>query len=194
MACKKTKPLSENQIIPLMDEMKARQDYNILAITALLMKATRVADVINTLKISDVFTETGDLREEIVFKESKTGKDRIIPIKGKLLTLALKNVYKSIKNKDRSSCLFYSQKGKFSNKPMVTTTVNRQLKKFVGMFGIEEISSHAIRKTACRLMLDRGINVAMISDILNHSNPKITYKYLGILSEDTKKALAVLEF
>ena len=194
MSCKFTKPLKEEQINYVLKALEAEKNYNLLAITSLLMKATRVSDVRETITIADVYTMDGKIRDEIVYNEAKTGKKRIIPTKGKLLRVALTEVYKTIEKKDRSCNLFYSRKGKYSNTVISTVTVNRNLKKFVGQCGIEEISSHAIRKTACRLLLDGGVNVAVISKLLNHASQEVTFRYLGINSEDTMEALSLLEF
>ncbi len=194
MACVKTLPLKEYQIKGVLSSLKNEGDFNMLAVVSILMKGTRISDVLNTIKIKDVYTESGEVRDDIMFFEVKTGKERIIEVNGELLRLSLEMVYKMISKKDRNLSLFYSRKGRFSNTPMSTITVNRNLKKFIGEFDIEAISSHAIRKTASRLLYEKGVNITTISELLNHSNTKVTAKYICVNTLDVKNALSLLEY
>jgi len=194
MACIATKPLKEDQIFGIINKLAENYDYNLLAITGLLMKATRIKDVLRTIRIEDVYTNSGEVREELQYKEVKTKKPRIIPLQGKFLRIALEEVYKLIKHRNRNENLFYSQKGKFSGTPISTVTVNRKLKRFINFLGIEEISTHAIRKTACRLMYKKGMSLTTISELLNHSDTKITARYICVNQEDIAEAYKLLEF
>lgn len=190
-----TKPLKMEQLTHILNGMEKSGDCNYYAITLLLMKATRVGDLLNTITIEDVYTESGELRENLEYNEGKTGKKRIIPIKGERLVNALNSVYQNIKHRKRTDHLFYSRKakGKYVNSTISNLAVNQNLQKFVGQCGIEEVSTHAIRKTASRHLFDSGVPIETISELLNHSDCKISFRYIGINSTDISKALSFLE-
>lgn len=189
-----TTPITKDQVIMVMNSFDSKGDWNMLAITSLLMKATRINDLLNTITIGDVYDNSGKLREELNYVESKTKKPKTIILKGKLLEKSLTELYPSLSKKDRTCNLFYSRKGRYSNTVMSKTNVNRKFKSFVGMFGIEALTSHAVRKTCGRLMYEAGVSITDICEIYNHSSPKISYKYICVTPNHIKKALSVLEF
>lgn len=188
MANKCTKPLKIEQLTNVVDHL----DNQTRVITLLLMKATRVGDLLNVLRITDVYHESGSIKPELVYHEGKTGKLRVIPLVGDRLLNSLRSLWDTdLCNREysKSTHLFYSRK----RKPLCTITVNRRLQNFVGEWGIEEISTHAIRKTAARNMLDNGARIEHISEMMNHSDVKTTRTYLQINNDDVIKAYAYLE-
>ncbi len=190
-----TKPLTMTQMNYIIESLESKKNWNYLAITLLLMKATRVGDLLNTITIEDVYTVNGEVRSDLQYYEGKTNKHRIIPIKGEKLINALTEVYKTISRRKRTDNLFYSRKstGQFVNSTISNFAVNQNLQKFTGDLGIEAVSTHAIRKTACRHLFDIGTPIEVISNLLNHSDCRVTRTYLQINYEDVVKALSNLE-
>ena len=56
-------------------------------------------------------------------------------------------------------------------------------------FGIKNITPHAVRRGFARRLLDGGMNVAMISRALDHSDLKVTTRYLNISNEEVIESL-----
>ena len=191
-----TKPLTMGQLNHILDGLEAEQNWNYLAITLLLMKATRVGDLLTTITIGDIWDQDGQIRENLEYSEGKTGKKRIIPIKGDRLIRALNEVYKMVHKRATTDNVFYSRKakGRFTNSPISNLAVNQNLQKFVGQCKITEVSSHAIRKTACRMLFESGVPIEVISELLNHSDSRTTRTYICVTSKDVSKALTLLEF
>lgn len=193
-----TSPIQLDKLEAILDNFEAKENWNYLAVTLLLMKATRVGDMLNVVKIKDVYTQEGEVRDELRFNEGKTGKLRIIKLKGVRIRKALAEVYaQNLQLKDRELNCFYSVKGRYNNTPISRFAYNHNLKREALNVGIPEeevLSSHSIRKTACRVMFDNGIPIEVIMKVLNHRNPDVTRRYIGINSQDVDKAMEFLEF
>jgi integrase len=69
-------------------------------------------------------------------------------------------------------------------------TVNRQFSMLLKQAGLPNIRVHDMRHTAASLMLGQGIPVNIVSKILGHSNPSITYNiYSHIMSDQQEDAM-----
>lgn len=189
-----TKPLKAQIFKEAIQQMIEQEDWNLAGVALILAKATRVGDVLKTITIGDVFTRSGELQEYISFKEEKTGKPKLIPLNGVMIRKVLLRLWllNDLSSKSPSAPIFYSRKGLVSGVPLSTTHVNRKLKEY-GTEG-EQISSHSIRKTAGRAMLESGENLAVIQKLYNHSSYVTTLKYLGVNNQDVEKAYKSLEF
>ncbi|PEE96971.1 integrase [Bacillus thuringiensis] len=145
---------------------------------------------INTgLRVSDLLqiqTETivklkQKKRKEFKIKEGKTKKERIIN-----LTSIFNEVYSYAQTLTTSSWLFPSRKG---DQPISKIQVYRQLQKAGDFADIESIGTHTMRKTFGYWFYKQTKDVAMLQEILNHSTPQITLKYIGINKEEKDNVL-----
>jgi integrase len=135
----------------------------------------RVGDLLQ-LRVTDL-----KRKKRVIIKEGKTNKPR---------TLNLSNVYDEIQDyieTVNSIWLFPSRKG---DKPISTTQAYRQLNKAAEMVDIDEgIGTHTMRKTFGYWFYKQSKDVAKLQNILNHSHPQITLKYIGITDEEIEKEL-----
>jgi integrase len=193
-----TTPLNKNQITNVINDLHEQEQWNYLAITLLLMKATRIGDVVNTINLKDVYQKNGSLKSKIVYNEQKTGKRRVITISdSNILMEALENVWITNKLADRdydTSKVFYSRKaiGKFKHSTISNITVNRVLSQYVGKWGIEQLTTHSLRKTAGMMMLEAGYSTEIISRVYNHSSTAVTRVYLMINEKEIEDAMGCL--
>jgi integrase len=198
MAAITTTPVTRNQINNVIEDLRTNENHNYLAITLLMLKATRIGDILNTIKLKDVFTQSGSLRSKISYEEEKTGKRRVIVISdSNLLMEALENVWIENKLDERdyeTSGIFYSRKarGKYKNSTISNINVNRVLNRYVGKWGIEQLTTHSIRKTAGMLMLEAGHSTEIISRVYNHSSTAVTRLYLMINEKEVQDAMSCL--
>lgn len=58
------------------------------------------------------------------------------------------------------------------------------LKQIEDEFGLELISCHSLRKTYGYHFYKQYGDVAALQDMLNHSHPEITKRYIGIVQDD----------
>lgn len=134
----------------------------------------RVSDLLQ-LKVADV-----KRKKRVVVKEGKTKKPR---------TIYLSNIYDEIQayvKKVGSQWLFPSRKG---NKPITTTQAYRQLQKAAYMAEVESVGTHTMRKTFGYWFYKQTKDVAALQEILNHSHPMITKRYIGIREEEIENEL-----
>ncbi|EJQ36471.1 hypothetical protein IEE_05368 [Bacillus cereus BAG5X1-1] len=119
-------------------------------------------------------------RKEFKIKEGKTKKERMIN-----LTSIFDEVYSYTQTLE-STWLFPSRKG---DKSISKIQVYRQLQKAGDFAGVESIGTHTMRKTFGYWFYKQTKDVAMLQEILNHSTPQITLKYIGINKEEKDNIL-----
>ena len=66
----------------------------------------------------------------------------------------------------------------------------RQLKIVCDFLEYDGISTHSFRKFfATQIYINNNYNIALVQQLLQHSSPTITQKYIGIQQKDTEKAI-----
>ena len=127
-------------------------------------------------------------KEQLVIKESKTGKVRTIPI-AKDTQKSIKLVFDQL-NPVLDEFIFrsWSKSGVMSSQ-----YISKQLRYYSApITGWDKhISTHSTRKTLGRRVLDTNKNkeyaLLMLNDIFNHSSLSVTKRYLGIRDEEKMK-------
>ena len=118
-------------------------------------------------------------KKRIVVKEGKTDKKREIYING--LYDELNAYIDTIKG---SEWLFPSRKG---DKPITRVAAYQSLNKAAKWAGVESVGTHTMRKTFGYWFYKQYKDVAMLQDILNHSKPAVTLRYIGITAEEIEQ-------
>ena len=131
----------------------------------------RVSDILN-LNVSDVRNKT-----HIEIKEQKTSKFKKFPINDKLKKL----IQEFIKDKADDEPLFLSQKQKRLDRSQAYRMLNEACKA-VGI--TVNIGTHSMRKSFGYHHYKQFKDVAMLQMIFNHSNPRITLRYIGIEQDE----------
>jgi len=136
----------------------------------------RVTDLLN-LKIKEVKG-----KKKLIVKEGKTEK---------LRTIHLVNIFKEINDYiealEGTEWMFPSRKG---DKTISRIQAYRQLNKAAEMVDIPDgIGTHTMRKTFGYWYYKQTKDVAALQNILNHSHPSITLKYIGITDEEIENSL-----
>lgn len=187
---KRTIPLKRDQVQYIVDEFSDRKDWRMVILTLLLYKCVRVGDTLLTLRICDIYEPTGELRDCLRYVEQKTGKTRVISLKGNTFENALRLYWSEIRNKDYYGPLFYSKK---LAKPLTASGVKKLLQQFVGKRGIQQCSCHSMRKSGSRHMWEAGVRIETISNVLNHHSSRVTELYISVTPQDISQAMRVLE-
>lgn len=151
------------------------------------------------LRISDLRTLTWDMilsDDKFVLNEKKTGKRREVRIN--------KDFQKHIRDcHDALNITDDNQKCFLSHKKMVYSTqrINVLLKQIKKKYNlkVEHFSTHTLRKTFGRKVYESsGNDAAMalmrLSELFNHSSPRITKIYLGIRQEELLSTYDMLNF
>lgn len=146
--------------------------------TALILEANigiRISDIVE-LKLDDIIQDGERYRLDIT--EKKTGKKRIFTIPFQ--------IYQYIEN----YCLRNNIKSDEIIFDITKRSIQRQLKLVCDFLGYEGISTHSFRKFfATQIYINNNYNIALVQQLLQHSSPTITQKYIGIQQKDIEKAI-----
>jgi len=136
---------------------------------------------INTgMRISDILKlRVKDVEGWSVFvREGKTKKPKEVRMPPELK----KAVRNYCKDKPKNEYLFRSRIGK--NKPITRGMAYIILQEIADEFNLERIGTHSFRKTYGYHHYKQFKDVAVLQQMLNHSDPNITLRYIGIKQDE----------
>ncbi|OEC02123.1 integrase [Lysinibacillus sphaericus] len=137
----------------------------------------RISDILQ-LKVSDT------KRDYFNVIEKKTKKARRIEMTPQLK----RELRQYVEGKEEYEYLFKSREG--VNKSISRSSAYKILNKAALAVGLEEnIGTHTLRKTFGYHFYKQTKDVALLQEILNHSSPKITLRYIGINQDQMDKAM-----
>jgi len=146
--------------------------------TILVLEANlglRIGDVL-ALTLNSIIKDGDRYRLNII--EDKTDKQRsfTVPV----------DIYNYIKmycleNNIRSSARMFD---------ITERAIQKQLKLVCDYLGFENISTHSFRKYfATEIYINNNYNIALVRQLLQHSNTSITQKYIGISTQEVENTL-----
>lgn len=178
---KKTLALTKEQYTEIINTMRTgfleHKPNNKIA-TALVLEANlglRISDIVQ-LRLCDIVRD-GD-RYRLDISEQKTGKKRVftVPIE----------IYNYIKQ----YCIDNEIKSNEQIFKLTDRAVQKHLKLVCDYLGIEGIGTHSFRKFfATNIYKNNDYNIVLVQELLQHSSPSITQRYIGISSKEVEKAL-----
>ena len=180
------KKTGQNRVEPIRDPEKIREMKEYLLHKSYRDYFLFVFGINSGLRISDILPlRVMDVKytEHLNIREKKTKNIRKIK-----MTSSLKSeIEKYIKYKADSDYLFPSRKG---NRPIGREAAWRIINEAARAVEIEgSIGTHTLRKTFGYHFYQQYKDVAMLQEILGHSSPSITLRYIGINDDMVDKAL-----
>ena len=186
MANKKTRTLTKEEYKIIIETLKSNFEYegkvfrtNDRIATALVLQANlglRIGDILK-LRLNDIIKDGNRYRLNI--KEEKTDKERVFTVPTE--------VYNYIK----MYCLENNIRPSAKIIDITERAIQKQLKIACDYLGIEGISTHSFRKYfATQIYINSNYNIALVKELLQHSNTSITQRYIGIGSQEIEKALS----
>lgn len=167
-------PIRDKRKIESMKKyLKGQSLRNYLLFVLGINSGLRISDLLN-LQVEDVLG-----KERITLKEKKTGKTKDFPISD----VCKKAIAEYVKTENRTSgALFPSRKGgKAISRVQAYLIINGAAK----AIGIKErTGSHSLRKCFGYHAFQQGIDITRIQQMLNHSSPGITLRYIGITKDE----------
>ncbi|SFM46957.1 tyrosine-type recombinase/integrase [Salibacterium qingdaonense] len=154
----------------------------------------RISDLLD-LRYSEILNNDGTVKDYVKLRETKTGKNNKIKITDKRKE-DIANYKGKYFDGSMDAYVFPSQKKDENGnpKPMNRQQVWRILQRTANDLGIADIGSHSMRKTFGYGLFKKGVDVAVIQDMLNHSNQKETLRYIGINQDMKDEAIEALDF
>jgi integrase len=172
-------PIREAEKIAEMKEFLKRKDTRdkLLFIMG-INTALRIGDLLS-LSVGDVLDDEGQITEILCVKEQKTGKMKRVPMNASIKE-ALVEYLEQRQVRDQSEPLFHSVNGKSLSRSQAW----RILKAAGQSVGLAHIGTHSLRKTfGYHAYKKTGNDIGLVQKLLNHSNSKVTLRYIGIDQE-----------
>lgn len=178
---KRTVALTVDQYHEIIDTMRTGfsgcRANNRIA-TALIIEANlglRISDIL-TLKLDDIVKDGDRYRLDII--EQKTQKKRTFTVPLEIYSYLQKYcIDNGIKSNER---IF----------PFTERAVQKQLKIVTDYLGFERISTHSFRKFfATNIYINNNYDIVLVQQLLQHSSPMITQKYIGIGTKKLEQAI-----
>lgn len=139
----------------------------------------RVSDLL-TLRIRDVASEDGKIRDRVKIREQKTGKAKDFPL-NETARRAIRE-YLDTRAEDRhTDWLFPSQKGGHVKRMRAWELLNEAAKR-VGI--TESIGTHTLRKTFAYHAYKNSGDLSVIQKLLSHESQTETLRYIGITQDN----------
>ncbi len=124
------------------------------------------------------------LSEELMVKQGKNRKDRLIPIHPQLIT-RLENYVEYRRKLNRPSRWFFT--GVHSDKQLTPKDIRRICQKVSISSGIY-FTPHMLRHTFGRLAVEADLNLYKIKAIMGHESTKTTERYISASGESIKRS------
>ena len=189
------KPLTSQETMQLIDiiyngekyfegrtltEYKNKKERDIAIFTTYLGTGIRVSELVN-LQITDIDFETQSF---IVTRKGGDQQEIFMPVQ--VRDVIHDYIYKNPDNVRDSGPLFLGRGGK----PLTTAAVEKMLKTYCRAVGIthpDKTRPHALRRTfACRLLED-GVDIKMVAELMGHKNIEVTHKYYAQYSSQKRR-------
>jgi site-specific recombinase XerD len=167
---------------------KGRRDLTMMVL--LYDTGARIQELID-LKVGDIRLA----KPATVSLTGKGNKKRYVPIMGKTCDL-LKNYLEEnrlLDNGKQNYPLFYNSRGQPFTRPGITYILEKNLKKAKELIPNtqfpDKLKPHMMRHTKAIHLLEAGVNLIYIRDLLGHVNISTTERYARTNSEIKRKAL-----
>lgn len=178
----------ENQIKQIKGNLyrqKSPRDYLLFVFG--INSGLRIGDILS-LKLADVKDSKGNLKDNLDIKEQKTGKTRKVFF-NKQIKEALNYYLKKTKLFDLDQYLFTNEKIK-GNIPISRVRAYQLINRWCKDVGINyKVGGHTLRKTFGYHLRMQGVSIERISNLLNHQNIKVTFRYIGIDDDENKEVI-----
>ena len=146
------------------------------ALTAEANLGMRIGDILK-LKLSDIVRDGRRYRLNVV--EEKTGKRRTFTVPDEIYQFFCD--YAKQRGIGQDDLLF----------PITDRAIRKHLQAVCEALGYEDIGTHSFRKWyATDIYESNGHDIVLVQQLLQHSSPMITQRYIGISSEKIEKAIA----
>jgi len=186
------RPLSKREIRTLYGACIGRNGLRNQAIITLQLHAgMRVGEVFG-LTVGQVLDTNGKVKNRIIISgrnmKGKKSHSYFLSNQGQEI---IAEYLKSISTEDNNAPLFRSPKGS----GFISANSGAQLvRNLIIKAGIDDASSHSLRASFARLLLDRGVGIETISQALAHKNISTTIIYLGDIAPRTENAVMDISF
>ena len=154
---------------------------DIAVVEVLFATGARVYEI-STIREDSVNLNSGQIRIM-----GKGGKERYVQISNSSVLAILKKYYMENENEiKKSGCFFINNRGK----RYTEQSIRAMLKKYAKQAGIERnITPHMFRHSFATYLIEEGVDVSCVQQILGHSSIKTTQIYIHIAAKKQAEIL-----
>lgn len=91
--------------------------------------------------------------------------------------------------KVQNDYVFITKRGTITATSPSNNNIQKRLNKYAKEYGLRNINPHALRRGFAKSLLDKGANIAVISNALGHSDLGVTSRYLHLDKEEVAEKL-----
>ncbi len=180
----KVQPITDPKNIKRIKKLLADKPRDLLLFTMGINAGLRVQDLL-ALRIETV--ENAAVGDRITIREKKTGKQNVL-IVNQAIKDALDNYLSYHKDRVPHEYLFKSRK--YYNEPLTTYAVTHYVQKWCDEINLKgNYGARSLRKTWAYQSRKLGVPREILAKRLNHSNPAVTRRYMGVQDEEVEEAL-----
>ncbi len=139
-------------------------------------------------QVDDVITRNGDIREDYLIKQMKTGEHVRVVLHPPTREVLARYLWET--KKQRGEFLFTSERTPYS--PLSTRWMRELVKIWVELIGLEPefYSCHSLRRTGAKFLYQRtDKDLEQVRIALGHSSIEATKYYLGITTDEVLETL-----
>lgn len=177
-------PIRCEKAIQTIKQLLSHSPRDLLLFTLGINNGLRVGDLLQLR-----WKHLKDLKEnnQFILVERKTGKQNCLLI-NKAVYPALKKYKEEMSPKD-DDYVFKSRKG--DNRPITVSTVNNLVKEWCKKVNLGgNYGAHTLRKTFGYMQRTKyGADIELLAKRFNHSSPRITMRYVGIVDSEVDMLL-----
>ena len=171
-------PIRDIKKIQTMKNILRDNPRNELLFVLGINSALRVSDLLRLL-VAGVLDESHNLKSAVILKEHKTGKTKRFPLNESVRS-ALRRYFKTHPPRSTDVPLFPSRSGGGALKRKQAWAILQQAGKSIGL---DNIGTHSMRKTFGYHVYRKTNDLAIVQQLLGHSNSSDTLRYIGITQE-----------
>lgn len=137
-------------------------------------------------EISNLEKESIDLGRASILVKGKGSKERVIPVCGDQVLQAL-SAYAELRAKESVGTRFF-----FTNrlgKRLSEQSIRLALARHVDSAGLEKITPHVFRHTIATMLLEQGVDLRFIQNLLGHSSIVTTTIYVHVTQKSQREIL-----
>ena len=172
------KALTKEEVRSLISVIPPTRKRDRLIVLLLYGAGLRVSELCN-LKKSDVDFD----RSTLLVRGGKGAKDRVVPVSQSLL----EEIRSYLKSRDDASEYLLVEERRSSKDSISTKTVWYLLKRYGKRAGLK-VTPHMLRHSFATHMLENGVDIRAIQELLGHSNLSTTQIYTKVTVEHLRKA------
>ncbi|MGB0907380.1 MAG: tyrosine-type recombinase/integrase [Maricaulaceae bacterium] len=184
------KALSPDEIAKMRRHLSARKSHHDLCLFLVAIDTMLRASDLLRLRVSDVCTPDGKVRDSFPWKQKKTGQG-VFPVLTPASQTALKKWIEECQ-KHFSDYLFTREKPRAGD-PISVGFYRTLIKQWVRAVGLRphDYSAHSLRRSKAIFMYENGVPVEIIGRLFGHTSSASTIHYLGIDEAEARaRALA----